>query len=335
MDLSCAFATSLDTVDHIALAERLGYRRAWCYDSPALYPDVWMTLARAAERTSRIDLGPGVLIPSLRHPMTSAAAIATLAHLAPGRVRVGLGAGFTGRLALGRRPLPWTAVRRYLLTLQALLRGEQVEWEGATIQMLHRPGFAPPRPLSVPFIVAVGGPKGLAVARELAEGVWSMGLAAGPEFTWVARSISGTVLEAGEDPGSDRVLAATGHAAALALHSLYERRGTAGAAALDDLPGGAAWRRRVEMIPEDRRHLAIHEGHLVALNDVDRGLITGGLLTRLRLAADAEGHRARLDEYVQAGITEAVYQPAGPDIPRELEAFAAMARSAPGVRLKG
>ena len=26
--------------------ERLGYRRAWCYDSPVLYPDVWMTLAR-------------------------------------------------------------------------------------------------------------------------------------------------------------------------------------------------------------------------------------------------------------------------------------------------
>jgi 5,10-methylenetetrahydromethanopterin reductase len=89
------------------------------------------------------------------------------------------------------------------------------------------------------------------------------------------------------------------------------------------------------MIPEDRRHQAIQDGQLVALNDVDRGVVTGELLTRLRLAADAEGHRARLDEYVQAGITEAVYQPAGPDIPRELEAFATMARSAPGVRLKG
>jgi 5,10-methylenetetrahydromethanopterin reductase len=336
MDLSCAFATSFDTVEHIALAERLGYRRAWCYDSPALYPDVWMTLARAAERTSRIDLGPGVLIPSLRHPMTNAAAIATLAQLAPGRVRVGLGAGFTGRLALGRRPLAWTAVRRYLLALQALLRGEPVEWDGALIQMLHRPGFAPPRPLSVPVIVAAGGPKGLAVARELADGIWSMGIpTAGLGFAWVARSITGTVLDPGEDPGSDRALAATGHAAALALHSLYERRGTGGAAQLDALPGGAAWRRRVEMIPEGRRHLAIHEGHLVGLNDLDRGVVTGELLTRLRLATDAEGHRARLDEYVQAGFTEAVYQPAGPDIPRELEAFAAMARSAPGVHLAG
>lgn len=39
MQLSCAFATSLDTAEHIALAEELGYRRAWCYDSPGLYPD--------------------------------------------------------------------------------------------------------------------------------------------------------------------------------------------------------------------------------------------------------------------------------------------------------
>jgi 5,10-methylenetetrahydromethanopterin reductase len=325
MDLSCAFATHPDTPEHIALAERLGYRRAWCYDSPALYPDVWMTLARAAERTSRIDLGPGVLIPSLRHPMTNAAAIATLVQLAPGRVVVGVGAGFTGRLALGQRPLAWATVRRYILALQALLRGEQVEWEGAAMRMLHLPGFAPPRPLRVPFIVAAGGPKGLAVARELADGVWvmSMGIAtAGLGLSWVARSITGTVLDAGEDPGSDRVLAAAGHAAALALHRLYERGGEDGAAQLEALPGGAAWRRRVEQLPAATRHLAVHEGHLVALNAIDREAVSGELVMRLGLAVDADGQRVRLGQYAREGVTEAVYQPAGPDIPRELTAFA-------------
>ena len=88
MELSCAFATSLDTPAHIELAESLGYRRAWCYDSPGLYPDVWMVLALAAARTSTIALGPGVLVPSLRHPMTNAAAIAGLSAMAPGRVVV-------------------------------------------------------------------------------------------------------------------------------------------------------------------------------------------------------------------------------------------------------
>ena len=57
LTLSCAFATSMATPDHVVIAESLGYERAWLYDSPALYPDVWVQLARAAERTSTIGLG--------------------------------------------------------------------------------------------------------------------------------------------------------------------------------------------------------------------------------------------------------------------------------------
>jgi 5,10-methylenetetrahydromethanopterin reductase len=92
LTLSCAFATSLDSHEHARIAESLGYERAFFYDSPALYPDVWVQLCRAAERTDRIGLGPGVLVPSNRHPMTSAAAIATLAALAgPERVTVAVG----------------------------------------------------------------------------------------------------------------------------------------------------------------------------------------------------------------------------------------------------
>jgi alkanesulfonate monooxygenase SsuD/methylene tetrahydromethanopterin reductase-like flavin-dependent oxidoreductase (luciferase family) len=41
----------------IELAERLGYERAWVFDSPALFADPWMTLARAADRTTSIRLG--------------------------------------------------------------------------------------------------------------------------------------------------------------------------------------------------------------------------------------------------------------------------------------
>ena len=94
MEISCAFPTALDSPEHIVLAEELGYDRAWLYDTPQQSPDVWMTLALAAERTERIGLGPGVLVPSLRHPMVNAAATATLDALAPGprrrRVRDGV-----------------------------------------------------------------------------------------------------------------------------------------------------------------------------------------------------------------------------------------------------
>src|SRR5436309_3019260 len=121
MDISCAFATSPATPDHIVLAERLGYQRAWCYDSPALYPDVWVALALAAQRTERIGLGPGVLVPALRHPMTNAAAIATLVDMAPGRIVVAIGSGFTGRYTLGQRSMRWADVADYVRVLRALL----------------------------------------------------------------------------------------------------------------------------------------------------------------------------------------------------------------------
>jgi luciferase-like monooxygenase len=42
-----------------------------------------MMLALTAQRTERIGLGPGVLVPSLRHPVVNAAATAALEAMAP------------------------------------------------------------------------------------------------------------------------------------------------------------------------------------------------------------------------------------------------------------
>src|SRR3954452_12581837 len=114
MDISCAFPTTLDSPGQVLLAEELGYARPWLYDTPQQSPDVWMALALAAERTSRIGLGPGVLVPNLRHPMTNAAATATLVELAPGRVVVSFGTGFTGRRAMGYRAIPWSFMTAYI-----------------------------------------------------------------------------------------------------------------------------------------------------------------------------------------------------------------------------
>src|SRR5918994_2493052 len=164
MEISCAFPTALDSPDHIALAEELGYERAWLYDTPQQSTDVWVSLALAAERTSRIGLGPGVLVPSLRHPMANAAATATLDALAPGRVAVSFGTGFTGRRAMGYRAIPWSFMTAYIEAYCGLLRGEIVEWEGARMQMLHPDGSAPARPIDVPVLIGALGPKGRAVA---------------------------------------------------------------------------------------------------------------------------------------------------------------------------
>jgi 5,10-methylenetetrahydromethanopterin reductase len=321
MDVSCAFATGVKTPDHIAEAEKLGFRRAWCYDSPALYSDVWMTLAISAKRTNVIGLGPAVLVPSLRHLMTNAAAISTLAALAPNRVAVAIGSGFTGRVALGQRPLPWKAVRDYVKGLRLLLGGGEVAWEGKSIKMLHLDGFAPKRPISIPIYIAVAGPRGLAVAEEIGDGIL-FGATAHLETDKskpVLQMTSGTVLDPGEPPDSARALAAAGHLAALAYHSRYERGG------VEQLPKGSDYAEAVDAIEPQRRHLTVHEGHLVTMNSLDRRFVTGDFLAQIGGAASPEAWRERLDTIAQRGVTEIVYQPAGPDIPRELRTFAEMA----------
>ena len=222
MDISCAFPANSDAVKAAVLAEELGYRRVWIYDSPALYHDVWVTLARIAERTERIGLGPGVLVPHLRHPMTQAAAIATLAELAPGRLAVALGAGFTGRLAMGQPMLSRREFERSVRQVQALLRGEVVEIDGAATQMLHSVGYAPDRPIDVPFLVNAQGPRGQAFAREIKSGVTvSFSPVAG--FDWCAVLSTGTVLDPGESPTSERAFEATAPSLAVRYHGLAAR----------------------------------------------------------------------------------------------------------------
>ncbi len=320
LSLSCAFATSPESHEHARIAEDLGYARAWFYDSPALYPDVWMQLCRAAERTTRIGLGPGVLVPSLRHPMVNAAAIATLVSLAGAdRVAVGIGAGFTGRLTIGQRPLKWSYVRAYVRALRALLRGEEVEWEGGVMQMLHPDGYGPSRPIDVPFVVGAAGPKGIAAARELGDGVFAAMIPI-PGFEWSIVLTFGTVLDAGEDPGCARALAAAGHAASVAFHYAAEND------LLDMVPRGAEWAAAYDAVPERVRHLAMHDRHLVAVNERDRAFVTGELLVQQGLALGRAQWRERARLLESQGATEIAYQPAGPDVARELEAFASAVR---------
>ena len=325
MDISCAFATSSSTPAHVELAETLGYQHAWLYDSPALYPDVWMVLSRCAERTTRIGLGPGVLVPSLRHPMVNAAAIAELAHQAPGRVVVAIGSGFTGRMAMGRRPMPWRKVADYVRCLRTLLAGETAEWEGTKISMLHLPGFGALRPIEVPILIGAEGPKGLAVAAELGNGVFS---AAVPQpdavalTDWRALLCFGTVLDDGEEPTSPRAVDAAGPGALVLYHAVYERAG----AAVDAFPGGEGWRKAVEAYPEDERHLAIHAGHLVQANPRDEPYVADliPLASSMAMTGTAAQIAEKIAGLAEQGVTEIVYQPAGSAIERELEAFASV-----------
>lgn len=330
MDVSCAFPSTLESAEHVVVAEQLGYDRAWLYDTPQQSPDVWVVLAQAAQRTSRIGLGPGVLVPSLRHPVVNAAATATLEAMAPGRLAVSFGTGFTGRKAMGDKAITWSYMESYLRAFRGLLRGETVEWDGTAKRMLHPEGSAPPRPVEVPVLVGALGPKGHRVASALGDGLFVTRRP--PEFarehSWVPLLAWGTVLEEGEDPTGERVRAAAGPGWALAYHHAWE---SGGPDAVRELPGGSAWLRVVESQPAGQQHLAVHSGHCVELNEADRAAWDAGGHSMLRRATTLTGTRDEVRESLRdlasRGATEIVFQPCGPDPGRELAVFAEVARS--------
>jgi 5,10-methylenetetrahydromethanopterin reductase len=168
-----------------------------------------------------------------------------------------------------------------------------------------------------PILVGANGPKGLAVARAVgAAGVVSI-FGGQPGWDWCGLFAYGTVLDDGESLDDDRVMAAAGAGAAVVFHGMYEADPTL----LDGMDGGPEWRAAVESFPEAERHLHTHELHFVGMTERDRASVTGELIGLTTWTGTRDQLRVRLDDAAGGGVSEFMYAPMGPDVPRELEAF--------------
>ena len=127
--------------------------------------DVWMLLAKVAERTTRIDIGPAMTNPFMRHPFHTASALATLQELAPGRVFCGVAAGgseLTAAAGVDRRPAA-DRVRELVALLRAVAAGAPLDpTSGRTLE---------PVLAEVTVLVAGRGDRMLAAAGACAERV--------------------------------------------------------------------------------------------------------------------------------------------------------------------
>jgi 5,10-methylenetetrahydromethanopterin reductase len=72
-----------------------------------------------------------------------------------------------------------------------------------------------------------------------------------------------------------------------------------------------------DAVPARLCHLALHDKHLIAINDRDRPFVAGEMLALTRA-----GWRDRIAMLESAGATEIAYQPAGSNIAKELATFA-------------
>jgi 5,10-methylenetetrahydromethanopterin reductase len=327
IELSCGLPPGPDFADLAVLAEELGYARVWIFDTASLWEDPFVHLALAAVRTTHIGLATAVLSPSQRSVMAMASGIATIARLSGGRFRACFGTGGTARWTLSQAPMSLDELFDYVGSLRRVLAGEAAVVDGRAVRMLHWPGMTASRPLRVPLWLSVLGPRGNERAATVADGI------IGPPHPTLpsATMMSGTVLDDGERPRSSRALAAVGPWGVMRWHTAYS---LGGAAAVDAMPGGAKWRASLEALaPEDERHLHTFDGHATHLAERDLPLlehldVEGRASTALTMkVGDPAAVAQKLAELADAGYQEVMYTPSGPDVPRELKAFAGVGDS--------
>src|SRR5437867_1207224 len=174
MDFGIALAPGVDAWKVVERAERLGFTHAWFYDTQMLCADVFVAMALAAAHSAKIVLGTGVLVPSNRIAPVAANALASLNRLAPGRIVFGVSTGFTARNTMGLGPMKLGELREYVRVVQALLRGETVEWasEGARrkIRFLNPEAGLVDIAHPIPLHLSAFAPKARALTAEIADG---------------------------------------------------------------------------------------------------------------------------------------------------------------------
>jgi probable F420-dependent oxidoreductase len=151
-------------------------------------------LAAAARETSAIKLGHFVTNPGTREPTVLASAYATLQDLSDGRMAMGIGRGDSAVRYIGQQPVKIAEFERSLAMIRDFMNGRQVDWNDKELQLK----WVRPELPQIPMWVAGYGPKALAVAGRVGDGVIIQ--LADPEIiTWIMDTARKSAVEAGRD----------------------------------------------------------------------------------------------------------------------------------------
>ncbi len=201
-------------VERAVLAEERGVDSVWT--SEAWGPDAFTPLAAIAARTTRIGLGTAIAHMASRSPGATTMTALTLQELSQGRLRLGLGVSGP-QVIEGWHGLPFSrpllATREYVAILRSALAADQkVSFDGAVYQVPFRgqgatglgkalrstlPGWP-----QTPILIAALGPKNVALAVEVADGLlpylwsptswaraWGKSIAGAPEGFQIAPTV--------------------------------------------------------------------------------------------------------------------------------------------------
>lgn len=341
MDFGVVLTSYHGSWDDTAFAEAHGFATAGFVDSPLLAGDPLICAALAADRTSRIRIGPLLAIPGTRHAAALAAGVGMINQIAPGRAFIGLGTGYTGRALFGRKPVTVRQLERFADACRGLLDGGEVldgpDADRRPIRMRQAPGVhGNPQP-RIPIYVGADGPRTLAIAgrsdgwvctmknadymRDSAEvfGAGRAAVAASAEtegrtiddlYTMISAAVC--ILEDGEPATSDRALERVGAYAMMAFHTYAENPAIA-----EHLP--PAFRERIEIyerevlsrlpVARDRFYQEVHRGHLSHLLDGEAEVLTEEIIRMTTITGTIDEVAATLHGLQAAGVDNITLNP--------------------------
>ncbi|GAB3200992.1 hypothetical protein GCM10027062_21860 [Nocardioides hungaricus] len=334
MRFGIAYATHPDVIASCVEADRLGYDAVHLYDTPLVFSEVFSVAGAVAAKTERVRIGISVAVPHLRLPHVLAAGVGTLNAMAPGRVQLALGTGFTAALTTGSTADTWATVADAVRVCRGILGDELTEapvkggrrW----VKHLHADrGFINTHD-EVPIYISAAGPKGMRVTAELADGFYTMSAGQRPvpeELAATVGAIGALAAEAGRAPlpvslfttmavkepdepsDSDRLRGFVGPAVTQHFHG--------------DLGFGVEDPRTPPLLREAARrfHEEVgrhiegpapysrqHRGHAIFVRDEEAHLLTPELIEAVCQIGTAEELLGEIAAMEEAGVDEIVWQ---------------------------
>ena len=291
-------------------AEHAGLSSLWIIED-YFQPGAYTLAAAAAAVTDRIVIGLGVVNPYTRHPALIAMETAALAGIAPGRVVLGLGSSnrkwIEEQMAIPFKT-PLRGLREGVEIVRRLLDGQRVTYAGEVFAV-HDVTLEAPPPAPVPILLGVKGPRALALAAEVADGVHCSVLASPAHVRRVRATTSSrsrddfAVITYVPVAVSDDRAQARAWVRPLIAHYLGLLHGQT---ILQDAGLDAA------------RTQPFRDALAAGRTAVD--LVTDDMVDAFAVAGTPSECRAALARWAEAGLDCAVaVVPAGADLPRQLE----------------
>ena len=318
-----------DGMRYAQLAEANGFEAVWQAES-RLVREATVPMAAFAAVTDRIGIGSGVVNNWTRNVGLLAATFSTLDDLAPGRIKLGLGAWWdplATKVGIDRRH-PVRAMRetvevtRRLLAMERVtFHGDFVDVEDIEIDIVH--GDRSPKHVPI-YIAATTGMKMMELAGEIGDGVL-LNYLVGPAYNREAMAHleigaerAGRTVEDIDRPqlvvcslDENRSLALD-RARELVAQYLGQQPHIGKASGVDD-----------SLLEEIGRVLTWP----ATPEQIERAmtLVPDDVVQLITASGTPDECREKVHEYVETGCTCPVLYPLGDDVPAMLDAFAAVA----------